>query len=153
MPFCKFDGCDSNKIENRDLGLCASHNLQRRKAERPAVVKVVKPIVKVSAAQAQKHSQQQKAYRVAELEEHCCVSCGATERLTHSHILTQKQFPQHANNPANLVLECQECHSEWENNKPLAAAKHASWQRKMNLMRVLEPEYFQQFKQKHSNLF
>lgn len=47
-----------------------------------------------------------------------CAACGRSGlKLDHSHTLSQKQHPQHKNNPLNWLMLCRACHECWENNK------------------------------------
>jgi nitrate/TMAO reductase-like tetraheme cytochrome c subunit len=168
--YCTAAGPDGQacgrKVENRDLGLCATHNKARRQDERPAPEpKQRKPLQARQGLQSRSTlrpvSDKQKialaakkeAYKEVDKGAQVCCSCGATSQLTHSHVLTVKQFPQHAANPSNILLECQDCHTVWEHNKPLAKQLHASWRLKMNIMFWLEPQYFEQFKMKYPELF
>lgn len=154
------------KTENRDLGLCATHNKARLRAERPAPVPkerkslttrqplnkraVLAPIsAKMKTALADK----KKAYAVVDAGPQICCSCGDTNGLTHSHVLTVGQFPEHRANPANILLECQECHMIWEHNKPLAKATQASWGQKMRIWAALEPQDFSRFQAFNPHLF
>ena len=150
--------CGSNKIENKDAGLCGTCNKARNKAERPAVApRERKPLTTrqpfanrstlapISANMKQALAQKKKAYAVVDAGPQVCVSCGDTSNLTHSHVLTVGQFPQHRANPANILLECMDCHTTWEHNKPLAKATQASWAQKMAIMQQLEPAEFARF--------
>lgn len=92
------------------------------------------------------------AYRQVKEVSTCCAACGTTRNLTPSHVLTQKQFPQHAANPLNIVVLCGDrCHPLWEHNKTLFRELCPQvWEIKMNIMQVLEPAYYLQFKDKHN---
>jgi ribosomal protein S14 len=73
-----------------------------------------------------------------------CAACGARQGLSRSHVLTRKQFPQHAANPANLVVLCiHPCHATWEDKKLLFRQLHPQvWALKMAAIRQLEPSYY-----------
>jgi hypothetical protein len=163
--FCIIPDCGA-KVENRDLGLCATHNKARRVGERPAPEpKQRKPLQArqglqsrstlrpVSDKQKTVLAAKKEAYKEVDKGPRICVSCNCTEMLTHSHVLTVKQFPKHAANPANILLECQDCHYIWEHDKPLAKQTQPSWAAKMLIMKTLEPQYFEQFKMKYPELF
>lgn len=142
--------CGCTKLENRDLRLCASCNKARIVGERPVLVKERKPIAPISASRTAACKVRAVAYREVKKTSTCCRACGTTQRLTPSHVLTQKQFPQHAANPANIVVLCQRCHDLWEHYK--AAFRELCpevWEAKMKIMQELEPAYYQQFKNKH----
>ena len=163
------------KSENRDLGLCATHNKARIKAEKPpAVPPQRKPLQRVAIighvgstganlarAVIRQVSDKKRvalvakkqAYAVVDAGPRVCVSCGTTERLTHSHVLTVGQFPQHEANPVNILLECAECHTIWEHNKAQAKRIQASWGRKMAIMQQLEPAEFARFQAFNPHLF
>jgi hypothetical protein len=155
------------KAENRELGLCATHNKARRVSERPPPppkqykgLKPGKPLSNgstlrpVSDKQKVKNAAKAAAFKVVDATQpHHCVSCGCTEMLTHSHVLTDKQFEKHEANPRNILLECQDCHNTWEHNKREAKAKHASWALKMEIWEELEPQDFMRFKIKNPALF
>lgn len=169
--FCIFivDGEEcGRKSENRDLGLCATHNKARRVADRPAPPakerKPLKPgkalssgstLRPVSDKQKVKNAAKDAAFKIVDATQpHHCVSCGESGcALTHSHVLTDKQFEKHEANPRNILLECPECHNTWEHNKRLARATHASWQLKMEIWEELEPQDFMRFKIKNPALF
>jgi hypothetical protein len=172
VNFCTFieNGSEcGRKAENRDLGLCATHNRQRIKSERPAPEQKPRAGLKpgkgfstgstlrpISDKQRVREKEKAAAYAIVDADEESrfCVSCGETGGiLTHSHVLTDKQWPQHRANPRNILLECQECHTEWEHNKSLAKQKHASWAVKMEIWEELEPRDFQRFKDKFPQLF
>jgi len=155
--------CNSNKIENKEFCLCATHNKARIKSENPKESKPArnglpqsrKPIRQVSSKQAVKNAQKAAAYAVVDAtNEHWCVSCGEPNCLTHSHVLTEKQHEKHRANPENILLECQDCHYIWEHDKRTSCRIHPeSWALKMEIMERLEPQYFQQFKNNYPDLF
>lgn len=154
------------KVENRDLGLCATCNKARVKAERSAPVpRTAKPMQRVgiighrsalapiSAKMKVALSEKKKAYAVVDAGPRICCSCGGTDNLTHSHVLTVGRFPQHRANPANILLECMECHTVWEHDKSAAKRVHASWAQKMAIMEMLEPAEFVRFRAWNPHLF
>lgn len=144
-------GCGCTKVENRDLGLCASCNKSRRIGERPVLVKERKPIAPISASRTAALKVRAVAYREVKKRECKCRACGTTQLLTPSHVLTQKQFPQHAANPENIVVLCQRCHELWEHHKAVFRELCPEvWEVKMKIMQELEPAYYQQFKAKHN---
>jgi len=146
--------CGSNKVENRDLQLCATHNRERIKAERPVVVKERKPIAQISAKRADLLKDRAKAYAVVKKEQPRCACCGTTYRLTPSHVLSQAHFKEHIANARNIVTLCQTDHILWEHHKAQFALMFPDvWALKMGIMEELAPEYFQQFKVKHADLF
>lgn len=100
------------------------------------------PLAKVSKAKAAANRQQQRAYRVVEAGACYCQTCGATGPLDHSHILTQKAYPQHAANPLNIWLECRfTCHASWENDKQQYATDHPeAFAAKLAIIQQLEPQ-------------
>jgi hypothetical protein len=148
------------KSENRELGLCATHNRARLKSEKPVAPKKVyqmpratAPINPISSKKAVALRAKAKAYAVVDTGPRVCVSCGCTEQLTHSHVLTVGQFPEYEATPENILLECQPCHMVWEHDKHRAAREHASWGRKMAIMEALAPRYFARFQDKFPALF
>lgn len=146
--------CGSNKVENRDLSLCSTHNRERIKAERPVQVKERKPIAPISAKRAELLKDRRKAYAEVKKTQNKCACCGTTYDLTPSHVLTQKMFPLLSCLPRNVVVLCIEHHSTWEHDKASFCLHFPEvWNLKMEIMEELAPEYFQQFKQKHSQLF
>lgn len=147
MRACK---CGSLKIEHRELNLCASCNRLRRAGETLAIVKERKPLAQVSALRNVSLKVRQVAYKEVKAEQQSCAACGTKQRLTPSHVLTQKQFPRHAVNPANIVVLCQDCHCMWEHDKQAFRLTFPrAWEVKMNIMQELEPAFYQQFKTKH----
>jgi len=80
-----------------------------------------------------------------------CLACQSTSGLSRSHILTRKQFPQHALNPDNLVWLCiWPCHNSWEHNKQAFKSEHPdAWNAKLAAMRKLNRSYYAFFCQKH----
>jgi len=142
--------CGCTKLENRELGLCASCNQARIKAERPVVVKARKEIAKVSDKQKVKLKVRANGYRQVKEDQDRCAHCGTTYRLTPSHVLTQKQYPAHRANPRNIILLCQREHDLWEHNKTLFRELCPDvWVLKMEIMQELEPAYYRQFISKH----
>jgi len=84
----------------------------------------------------------------------CCLACGASQQLTRSHILTQKQYPRHAANPQNVITLCWTCHCIWENEKGRFAQLFPDvWAEKLRRMQWLEPSHYALFKSKHPSLF
>jgi hypothetical protein len=157
--WCVTPDC-GRKVENRDLGLCATCNKARRVSERPVAVKPVyewkraAPLAPVSTGHAAVLREKKKAYAVVDKEQpHHCVSCGGTEMLTHSHVLPEGNFKRHRNNPDNILLECQKCHQVWEHNKREAHRLHASWDRKMAIIEQLEPQYLELLKNNFPECF
>ncbi|SDZ01802.1 hypothetical protein [Hymenobacter psychrophilus] len=143
--------CGCPKLENRDLGLCATCNRIRRAGEATAVVKERKPLAQVSAVRSAGLKNRQVAYKEVKAEQKRCVACGTRQRLTPSHVLTQKKFPAHAANPQNIVVLCVNCHDLWENSKAVFRELCPEvWEIKMQIMQALEPAYYQQFKAKHA---
>ena len=159
--------CGSNKIENKDLGLCGTCNKARLKAEKPQPVpRERKQLARVAFANTGSTLPQQSAKMKETLKEYrkvkkqieatrpgICVSCGSTFNLTPSHILTQHQFEKHRNNERNMLVECGECHWTWENDKGMAKQLHASWKLKMQIWEELEPADFMRFKLANPALF
>lgn len=71
----------------------------------------------------------------------CCVACGSSQQLTRSHILTVKQHPHQAANPANVLTLCWPCHCCWENNKNEFRMRYpATFALKMERMHALNPQ-------------
>jgi hypothetical protein len=148
MAVCE---CGCNKLENRTLNLCGSCNQARIRAERPEVVKEKKPLNPISDKRKAALKKRAEGYReVLKITERC-LGCGTTRNLTPSHVLTQKKFPLHAANPANIVPLCgDKCHPLWENNKQLFRELCPKvWDLKMHIMQELEPAYYLQFISKH----
>lgn len=155
-PFCIFEEGGEQcgrKVENRELGLCATHNKARRVAERPVAPPKVynwKPraaIPAVSKGMAATLREQKKTYAAVDAAEpEQCVSCGhGGKGLQHSHVLPKGTFQKHRNNPFNILLECPECHHTWEHHKHDARRLHASWNRKLEIIQALEPKYYTKF--------
>lgn len=97
---------------------------------------------------------QRAAYQVVDAGPRFCIACGGNDQLTRSHCLTQKQFPRHAANPANLVFLCLSDHQIWENNKARFRQMYPdAWAQKMEIMQRLEPNYYAFFRMKNENLF
>lgn len=148
MP-CRICGC--SKLENRELDLCATHNQERIKAERPVAVKERKALNPISDKQKAKLKVRANGYREVKKQQDRCAHCGTTYRLTPSHVLTQKKFDRHRANPRNIVLLCPLAHDLWENNKTLFRELCPDvWDLKMHIMQELEPAYYLQFIGKHS---
>lgn len=156
--------CGSNKIENKDAGLCGTCNKARNKAERmptaarepkslttrqPFVNRSTLPLISAKMKQALKEKKQ--AYAVVDAGPQICVSCGDTNNLTHSHIVPVGQHPELRAVPENIVLECMDCHTIYEHNKPLARRLHASWAHKMAVMQRLAPSYYELLQMKLPN--
>jgi len=168
--FCKVIGDDGQpceaKAENRDLSLCATHNKQRIKDERPppppkvykglqskAVLSSRSTLRLVSDRQKGQNAAIARAYKVVDARPAICVSCGATSGLTHSHVLTRGKWEAHEDNPENILRECQECHTIWEHNKPQAKLLHASWNQKIDIIKMLEPGYLRELQMKNAELW
>ncbi|WP_345227974.1 hypothetical protein [Hymenobacter koreensis] len=112
------------------------------------------PLRPVSAKQRGAKGRLGNAYRVVDAGPRACFACGSSFQLTHSHTLTQKQFPRHAANPANVVLECIGCHALYEHNKAGYALRFPeAFAAKLATIRQLEPQYYALQALKHPNLF
>jgi hypothetical protein len=152
MITCKV--CGSNKVENRDQGLCATHNKERLRGERPIVEKERKGLRPVSVKQAEQLKERAKGYKEVLKRPQHCACCGDTRFLTPSHILSQGQFPQHRANPRNVVILCQIDHHTFEHYKDKFKLMFpAVWEEKMQIMQELEPQEYERFKAKHPTLF
>ncbi len=139
------------KLENRELSLCASCNRVRRAGQTVAVLKERRPLAQVSAVRNEMLKGRKAAYTEVKAEQpQQCAACGTKRRLTPSHVLTQKQFPQHAINPDNIVILCQDCHTTWEHDKQDFRLTFPDvWALKLTIMQALEPAFCEQFKLKH----
>ncbi|MGI4864177.1 MAG: hypothetical protein ACRYFZ_09670 [Janthinobacterium lividum] len=85
-------------------------------------------------------AEKRKAYRVVAAEQDCCFTCGNPYDLQNSHILTQKQHPEHRANPRNIVRECPGCHLLWENQKAAYADRWpAPYAAKLDRMQEIKP--------------
>lgn len=146
MPCCK---CGGRHVEHRELQLCSSCNRARRAGENPLPVKAPKAIAAVSLHRAAALKVQKKAY--ATITAKCCEACGRPGKLDNSHVLTQKQFPQHRANPFNILKLCRDDHEMWEHKKlKFRAAYPEVWATSMHVMQELEPQYYEEFKVKHN---
>ncbi|GAB2866174.1 hypothetical protein [Hymenobacter ruber] len=108
----------------------------------------------VSATHRAGRVEQARVYKAVDAAESpWCLACGSPGPLDHSHCLTQKQWPAHKLNPANIHLECRRCHEMWENNKHAYARQYPlAWAAKMAVMRRLEPSYYAAFRMKNPTL-
>lgn len=146
--------CGSNKVENRDLGLCASHNKARLQAEKPVVAKERKPLNPISAKRADRLRDRAKGYKEVKKRPQRCACCGSPYFLTPSHVLSQRHFPEFAANPRNVVILCTVDHNTFEHAKEQFKLMFPDvWEEKMKIMQELAPQEFERFKIKHSSLF
>lgn len=84
MTFLLCIDCGSSKIENRELGLCATHNKERRDKEN-ARPKVVKPVKKVSEKQADNLKEYSKLRKQFLEFKMICEFEGCKDRSTQIH--------------------------------------------------------------------
>jgi len=153
--FCKC-GCGSTKIENRDLGLCATSNKARLKAEKepkPKKVYTLKqtPIKQVSTKKAAAIRIKEKAQKEMRKQNiRYCETCGdpGHRPLSHSHILPVGQFPQFEATIENQLYECygdsDSCHNIYEVGDFLQVYAQSTFSRKVKVMHKLAPEYLRQ---------
>lgn len=169
MQVCR---CGSTKIENKDKSTCASCNKADREAAReesktqanktsslkrsgfktkaeavPLKRTALNPISKKQRAALNEKS---KAYE--EVSKRAsgdfCETCGQTGvRLSRSHALSVGNFKLHESNPDNIVIECYgssfSCHDLWEHRKKAYRKLYPeAFQRKMEVIQRLEPEYY-----------
>lgn len=146
--------CGANS-ENKDLGLCATHNRLRRKEEKPPKEKKVytlkrntAPIRPVSDKKAIALREKAKAYKVVDKRGAFCETCGKPSTvvaLSHSHILPVGQFPQFEALPENILLQCygssDSCHDVFENDKYTASKTQRTWPYCVSIMRKLAPQH------------
>lgn len=142
MLTCKI--CQSFKIENKELSLCATHNRERRKPE--PVKDKIKPIVKLShEMRIRLRKKAEAAARAAKERENygICETCKVSRMfVAPSHTLSTKQFQHLEAEPDNIVFECFTCHDMYEHNKPLFAVTYPeAWKKKLKYIKSVHPEY------------
>jgi len=113
MTFLLCNVCGSNKVENSELGLCATHNKKRRDKENEKV-KVIKPVKKVSEKRADELLKYPKLKK--EFLEHKMVcefrfdGCSITSTQPHHCSLSAKNFL----NTDTWIATCLNCHQKCE---------------------------------------
>lgn len=135
MYGCVIDGCD-RPVENRDTGLCATHNRAARKLEH----KALKPsginsrlINQVSKQQQTLLREYAKTCKVIDRDRPMiCESCGRPQggeiQLSHSHLISRDYCVKYNRldlyvDPNNIKLQCKDwgghigCHTKWESNR------------------------------------
>jgi hypothetical protein len=142
MLTCKI--CQSFKIENKDLALCATHNREHRKPI-PEKSKI-KPIVKLSTKmRIRLRKKAEAAAKAAKQRQNngLCETCQASRLfVAPSHTLSTKQFQHLEAEPDNIIFECYECHNMYEHNKPLFAVTYPeAWKKKLQYIKSVHPEY------------
>ena len=150
--------CGNKVIENKDLGLCATCNKARRKAESDALKpkKAFKPIKPISDKK--KIAQAAKIATYKQMDEttpHYCSGCGRGGiPLSHSHIIPVGQYPEFEATLENLVYDClmpnenrpeagfKSCHDIWEHGTWDEAKLLNNFQERLNIVLKLCPVYF-----------
>lgn len=110
------------------------------------------PLRRQSLAQGRQASAQRRAYAAApDAGQAYCSACGVSgQRLEHSHLLTQKQHPEHRCNPLNWLLKCPDCHALFEHNKRRFAAYYpAAWLLILLRIEQLDPLAYEHFRLKN----
>lgn len=109
------------------------------------------PLNKVSKSQAKVKQQQAACYaEVKAASSGRCEGCGGTWFLTPSHILSQKQFSQHRNNPLNVLILCVNCHSCYEHNKRKFSQEcPAAWALTLERMQAVDTNAYAVFLLNH----
>jgi 5-methylcytosine-specific restriction endonuclease McrA len=147
-PFCK---CGSNKIENRDLSLCATCNAKRRKPAKRTVT--VYEIPKQSEKKKVRESKLAKVRQEKKKQVKYCETCGKTGvTLTYSHILSVKQYPEYESNKENALLECMPCHHTYEHGTLEEKMKQSTWNRKLAFILANEPQHWNKMQLKSSTI-
>lgn len=137
IVFCK---CGSIKVENRDLGLCASCNAKRRK---PEPVQKIYQIPKQSEKKKKRERELAKVRTPKKKAITYCQSCDDPEGpLDYSHTLPVGQFPQYEADEENAVVECRKCHMIWSNGNYEQKTKLLSWPQKLRFILKHEPGYW-----------
>lgn len=114
MTFLLCVDCGSNKIENRELGLCSSCNKARRDKEnaKPKVVKAVKRVSEKRAKELETYPKLKKQYLEHKMAcEMKFQGCSITSTDIHHASLSEKNFL----NTDTWVGCCRFCHSVCEN--------------------------------------
>jgi hypothetical protein len=113
MSFYICTECGSNKIENRDLGLCPSCNKARRDKEN-AKVKVVKPIKVVSERKAIELTEYKKLRKDFLSFKNACElklpGCFISATEIHHNSMNEKDFL----NTDTWTAICRNCHKKIE---------------------------------------
>lgn len=110
------------------------------------------PLARQSPAAKRQQGAQRRAYAAAgDASQQWCAVCGVTgQRLEHSHLLTQKQHPEHRNNPLNWLKKCAECHALYEHSKRRFQAYYpAAWLLILLRIEKLDPVAFAAFRLKN----
>lgn len=142
MLTCKI--CQSFKIENKELSLCATHNREQRKA-RPEKAKI-KPIAPISDKMKERIKRKKEAAAEAAKQRNLtgvCETCMVSRFFVcPSHTLSTKQFRHLEDDPNNIIFECYTCHNMYEHNKPLFAVTYPeAWKAKIKYIKSVHPEY------------
>lgn len=142
-PTCKIEDCTA-QAENPELGLCATHAREMRKRiEQAKSVKKLYTIPQRSEKGKQKQSALQQTYKLFDkTTPHFCSNCGISFDLTHSHILPQGQYLQHAANIINIVYDCFTCHDIWEHGTLEECEQLLNFKYRVSIIRKLAPEHF-----------
>jgi hypothetical protein len=141
--------CGSTKIENSELGLCASCNRLRRKAlSSPSVKKPTKinPVSKKKAEALSKKHATQKQMREQGIR--WCETCGRSDvLLSHSHIIPVGQYREFEDVAENIIYECwgdsDSCHYIWEHGTLEQRQAQSTWARKIEVIKKLCPKYLE----------
>lgn len=142
MP-CKIENCTA-PVENEEIGLCATHAREARKLQAQALKpKKVYTIPQRSAKGQARETELQKTYRLFDASmPHHCSNCGDNFYLTHSHILPQGQYPEHAHTIINIVFDCIQCHDIWEHGDLQQVEQMTNFKYRLSVIAKLAPEYF-----------
>lgn len=101
-------GCGSPNIENKDLGLCASCNRDRRKVPK---VKVVHPVKKVTEKRAKQNREYLKMREDFLIQYPVCQIAGCNKPAVEVHHRAGRANDL-LTNPENFLAICSDCHSK-----------------------------------------
>lgn len=138
-------------VVNKKYGLCDEHNYIRingrskrevysererernetRRSSYPSQRKLEKrkPIKKISSKKRERDARMHDTYEMIDLSRdvRSCEGCGLNLPLSHSHLLSQKNREDLADDELNIRLHCfggyRRCHETWERGKPIEIVK------------------------------
>lgn len=113
----------------RKKGLCAQSRAARRQA-----------------------TAQRRAYQAAgDAEQAFCSACGKAGPVEHSHLFSQKAYPEYRNTALNWMICCRACHELFEHKKADFACQYPrAWQQALEQMKQVDYKAYCFFRMRHS---
>jgi hypothetical protein len=137
---CSYDSWGKDKLTREPY--CRFHQYLRTDKK----IKVYKPIKKLKWKR-KNTGESNVNSEISKEREHICESCG--EKLedvlypnNFSHVIRKSRNKSIRLNKLNIMLECIDCHYVWDNGTWKERMEMKSWNRKLEIIKELDIEYY-----------